>query len=239
MKNSILFALVALLSFGMVQAQSGFFSKSDAFFKKNVSSGGVDYAGIKAAPAELDELVGMVGSYNASSADKNTKKAFYLNAYNILVIKNVVNHYPIAKPLDVPGFFDAKKFKIAGSSLTLSDIENKVVRPTFKDARVHFALVCAAKSCPPIAAYAFMPSKVNAQLEAITKKALNRKSFIKVNAEDKTVQLSQILDWYKEDFLAEAGSLLEYVNKYRTEKIPDSYKQSFYTYNWALNVKKK
>lgn len=239
MKKSILFALVALLSFGMVQAQSGFFTKANAFFKKNVSYGGVNYPGIKAAPAELNELVAMVGSYNASAVDKNTKKAFYLNAYNILVIKNVVNHYPISKPLDVPGFFDAKKFKIAGSSMTLSAIENKVVRPTFKDARVHFALVCAAKSCPPIASYAFMPSKVNSQLEAITKKALNRKSFIKVNSEKKTVALSQILDWYKEDFLAEAPNILAYVNKYRTEKIPASYKQSFYTYNWALNVKKK
>ncbi|MEM0996647.1 MAG: DUF547 domain-containing protein [Bacteroidota bacterium] len=239
MKKYLFLVLATLLTGGVLSAQSGFFGKTDAFLKKNVSNGGVDYASIKSSPAELNALVGMIASYPLSAKDKNTQKAFYLNAYNILVIKNVVNHYPIAKPLDVPGFFDAKKFKIAGMNLTLSDIENKKIRPTFKDARVHFALVCAARSCPPIAAYAFVPSKVNTQLEAITKKALNRNSFIKVSNDKKTVQLSQILDWYKEDFLAEAKSVLAYVNKYRTTPIPSSYKQSFYTYNWALNVKKK
>jgi hypothetical protein len=239
MKKLFPFVLMALFSFATVQAQTGFFTKADAFLKKNVSGGGVDYEGIKAAPAELDELVGMIGSYNVASADKNTQKAFYLNAYNILVIKNVVDHYPIAKPLDVTGFFDGIKFKIAGSSLTLSDIENKKIRPAFKDARVHFALVCAAKSCPPLANAAFQPSRVESQLENLTKKALDSKSFIKVSDENSTVGLSQILDWYKEDFLAEAKTILDYVNKYRTTPIPADYTQSFYTYNWALNVKKK
>ncbi|MEM7038624.1 MAG: DUF547 domain-containing protein, partial [Bacteroidota bacterium] len=118
-------------------------------------------------------------------------------------------------------------------------IENKKVRPTFKDARIHFALVCAAKSCPPLPSYAFTPDNVESKLTSLTRTAMNKSSFIKVNNEKKTVQLSQILDWYKEDFLAEAKSLLDYVNKYRKTPIPADYKQSFYTYNWSLNVKKK
>lgn len=239
MKKIILLSLVAVLTFGFVQAQTSFFAKADAFLKKNVSHGGVNYPGIKANTAELDALVAQIASFPAASVDKKTKKAFYLNAYNILVIKNVVNHYPISKPLDVPGFFDQKKFKVAGSSLTLSDIENKKVRPTFKDARVHFALVCAAKSCPPIAAYAFTPGKVETQLDVLTKKAMNSSSFIKVDNENKKVRLSMILDWYKSDFLAESKTIIEFVNKYRSTPVPATYKQSFYTYNWALNLKKK
>ena len=192
-----------------------------------------------AEQAKLNELVDMIGSYAFKSKDKNTQKAFLINAYNILVIKNVVDNYPISKPLDVPGFFDRKKFNVAGMSLTLSDIENKKIRPVYKDARTHFVLVCAAKSCPPIANYAITPSKMDAQLTTLTKKAMNRSSFTKVNADKKTVQLSQIFEWYKDDFMAEAKSLVAWVNQYRSTPIPSSYKQSFYTCNWALNVKKK
>lgn len=242
MKKHILTALMMLFAFSTTFAGTSgeFFSKADAFFKSNVSSsGGVYYASIKANPAELNELVDMIGSYAFKSADKKTQKAFLINAYNILVIKNVVDHYPIAKPLDVPGFFDRKKFNVAGMSLTLSDIENKKIRPVYKDARTHFVLVCAAKSCPPIANYAITPAKMDAQLNTLTKKAMNRSSFTKVNSDKKTVQLSQIFEWYKSDFLAEAGSEVEWVNKFRSEKIPTSYKKSYYTYNWALNVKKK
>lgn len=235
-----LFLVLLASSAAFADGSAEFFSKADAFFKANVSSsGGVYYASIKENTSELDGMVAMVKDFPFSSADKKTQKAFLINAYNILVIKNVVDHYPIAKPLDVPGFFDQIKFNVAGMSLTLSDIENKKIRPLYKDARTHFVLVCAAKSCPPIANYAIMPATMEAQLDRLTKAAMNRSSFTKVDAEAKTVQLSQIFEWYKDDFLAEAGSLVEWVNKYRSTSIPSSYKQSFYTYNWALNVKKK
>lgn len=239
MKKQFLLIVALLLAGTFVQAQAAFFTHAQSFLSANISAGSVDYAGIKASPKALNDLVAEIGSFSVSSADSKTQKAFYLNAYNILVIKNVVDHYPIAKPTDVSGFFDAIKFKVAGQSLTLSDIENKKVRPTFKDARVHFALVCAAKSCPPIPNYAFTPANVEAKLQSLTVKAMNSKSFIKVDDANKTVRFSQIMDWYKEDFVADSKTVLAYVNKYRTTKIPESYTQSFYTYNWALNAKKK
>lgn len=234
MKKTLLLLLpLLLLTLGV---KADFFTDADAFLKKHVVSGQVDYEAIKAEPTELNALVKTIGSFTPGSGDAG--KAFWLNAYNILVIKNVVDHYPIAKPLDVPGFFDKVTFKIAGSTMTLSDIENKKVRPTYKDARVHFALVCAAKSCPPLMTGAFLPSKVESQLETLTKTAMNSKSFIKVNDATKTVEISQILDWYKDDFLAVTKTQLDYVNKYRTTPIPTTYKVGFYEYNWALNVKK-
>lgn len=221
------------------EGSEAFFTKADAFFKANVVSGGVAYASVKADPSGLNALVKDIASYPFKSVGKSTQKAFLINAYNILVIKNVVDHYPISKPMDVPGFFDKKKFNVAGMSLTLSDIENKKIRPVYKDARTHFVLVCAAKSCPPIANYAFTPSKLESQLNARTKLAMNSKSFIKVDNNKKTVRISQIFEWYAADFKAEAKDFVAYINKYRTTAIPASYKSSFYTYNWALNVKKK
>lgn len=236
-KHFLLFALLLACAMGQAQAPN-FFTKADAFFAKNISNGMVDYAGIKSNAADLKDLVHMIGVFNLSGSDKNTQKAFLINAYNILVIKNVVDHYPIAKPTDVAGFFDATKFNVGGTQMTLSDIENVKIRPVFKDARTHFALVCAAKSCPPIANFAFTPTNVETKLEALTKAAMNNTAFIKVNTGTKTVQFSQILDWYKDDFLAEASSILEYVNKYRTTVIPATFTQDFYEYNWALNSKK-
>ena len=236
-KHILFFALLLACVMGQAQAPN-FFTKADAFFAKNISSGMVDYAGIKANAAELKDLVSMIGTYKLSAGDEATQKAFLINAYNILVIKNVVDHYPIAKPTDVTGFFDAVKFNLAGTQITLSDLENKKIRAVYKDPRTHFALVCAAKSCPPIANYAFTPTNVESKLEAITKAALNNTNFIKVNTGTKTVQFSQILDWYKDDFLAEAKTTLDYVNKYRITAIPANFTQSFYDYNWALNGKK-
>ncbi len=242
MKKLFLLVLMGLISTATVFGDGGeaFFTKADAFFKASVSSsGGVYYASVKEEPTALNSLVKDIASYPFSSQNKTTQKAFLINAYNILVIKNVVDHYPIAKPLDVPGFFDQKKFNVAGMSLTLSDIENKKIRPVYNDARTHFVLVCAAKSCPAIANYAFMPAKLEAQLNARTKKAMDSRSFIKVDDEKKTVQISQIFEWYADDFKAEAKDFVAYINKYRSTPIPASYKSSFYTYNWALNVKKK
>lgn len=236
MKKLLVTALSLFLLFNM--AQASFFTEADAFFKKHVTNGRVDYENIKANPAELIGLVKQIGSYSPSGKSAAEQKAFYINAYNVLMIASVVEKYPISKPTDVPGVFDAKKHKVAGASLTLSDIENKKLRPTYKDARLHFALVCGAVSCPKLPSYAFMPSKLESQLDARTKLAMNDATFIKVKSGDNKVLISEIFTWYKEDFDREADNVLEYINKYRTQAIPADYKVGSYTYNWALNVKK-
>ena len=213
------FTLVLFFSFfsGLAFSQDAFFSKADAFFKKNVSSGKVRYASIKANPAELNALVSMVENYAIAGKSSNAKKAFYLNAYNIIVIKAVIDKYPLKGPLTVTGFFDAQKHKIAGKSITLNHLENNIIRPTYKDARIHFALVCGANGCPKIANFAFTPTKVDAQLTSQTKKAMNDSYFIRVKGNK--VQYSELFNWYKKDFLNEASSVVDYINKYRTQKI--------------------
>ena len=231
--------LLSMIFIGLMSplfAQSTFFTKADAFFKKNVStSGKVNYAGIKAAPAELNELVKLVASYQTSGKSSNEKKAFYLNAYNISTIHGIVENYPVKGPMAIKGFFDTKKHTIAGKSITLNHLENKIIRPTYNDARIHFALVCAAKGCPKIANFAFTPAKVNTQLETRTRKAMNDNYFIRVDAGTKKVQYSQLFDWYKADFLKEASSITAYINKYRTKKVGADFGTGTYEYDWNLN----
>ena len=239
MKKLLSSFLALFFVLATVQAQS-FFSDTDAFLKKHVDNYGmVDYPGIKASPGQLNKLVDQIKGYSVKGKTAAEAKAFYINAYNILMIKSVVDHYPISKPLDVPGMFDKIKHNVAGTSLTLSDIENKVLRVKYPDARLHFVLVCGAKSCPPLANYAFTPSNLESSLTARTKKAMNNKQFIRVDDANKKVAISKIFEWYKADFDKEAKSFIDFINKYKSTPIPTSYKVTTYEYNWALNLKKK
>ena len=135
--------------------------------------------------------------------------------------------------MDDAGFFDKTKYSLAGKKVTLNTIENKLLRAKFKDARFHFVLVCGAIGCPPLINKAYLPDTLEAQLETQTKKALNG-SFLRVNTKKKRVAGSEILKWYKEDFV-QNGSEIDFINTYRTEKIPNTYKLTYFTYNWNLN----
>lgn len=213
-----------------------FFSAANAFLNTYVSNGNVDYAGIKSEATSLKKLTTFIASADLSQSDKNTQTAFYLNAYNLLVIKSVVENLPINSPLDVQGFFDVKKHNIAGLYLTLNDIENKKLRP---DPRIHFAIVCAAKSCPTLSSDGFTPDKVQSQLTNLTKKALNNANYVAANDANKTVTVSKIFDWYKDDFIKKSGSVIDFINIYRTTAIPADYSLNYFEYSWDLNSKAK
>lgn len=210
-----------------------FFTDADAFFKMFVHDGAVNYKLLHTDRKSLDTLTGMIAGITLDNSSADTKLAFYLNAYNILVIGQIVDHYPIKSPLDVAGFFDKKKFLIAGSYLTLNELENTKLRP---DARVHFSLVCGAEGCPRLQNTAFTPAKVQSQLEENARRAINDPVFIRINEKNKKAEYSQIFDWYKDDFIRSKGSVILFINSYRSVKIPLDYSFSVYTYNWSLNA---
>lgn len=227
--------IVLLLSVSVASAQSttDFFSKSDAFFKANVKNGKVTYTSIKEDPTVLNELVEMAKSITVAKENVAEYQAFWINGYNLLVIDGIVKNYPIKSPLDKPGFFDRNKNDIGGTSITLNDIENKLLRKNFpKEARFHFVLVCGGLGCPPIINEAYKPAKLDEQLEKQTKLALNDTKFIQVNKNK--VKISQIFEWYKGDFEHE-GEVTDFINKYKSEKLPEKAKVSYYPYDWTLN----
>lgn len=207
-----------------------FYSKADAFLQKQVTNELVNYKAIQANPAQLNELITYIKEYYPEGGDGGLK-AFYINAYNLLVIKQIVDNYPIASPNDVPGFFDGTKFQIGALHVTLNQLENNILRKDFKDPRLHFVLVCGALGCPPIANFAYRPENLDEQMNAQTKKALNNPKFI--YEKDGKIQLSQIFNWYKEDF-GSTSEMLGFINGYRNVKF-EGKSMSFYPYNWALN----
>lgn len=230
--------LICFVSFANVSSQdiSSFFEKADVFFEENVVDGKVAYKKIQASPDQLNELLQLASKITIQKSESNQYRAFWINTYNLLVIQSVVVEYPIKSPLDISGFFDKKKHVVSGKQITLNTIENKLLRVQFNnDPRFHFVLVCAGLGCPPIINKAYFPETLEKQLNTQTKLALNNSGFIKVNAKKKKVQFSQIFEWYKSDFITESKSLIDFVNTYRVEPIPNNYKSSYYTYDWTLN----
>ncbi len=230
--------IIAVAFFGIISAQAQdldtFFSKADAFFNTYVSNGKVAYSNIKNDRAALDEVLKIAEGISVSKEDVSNFQAFWINAYNLSVIKGIVDKYPTKSPLDHAGFFDKIKHSLGGKKITLNDIEHKLLRAQFKDARFHFVLVCGALGCPPLISKAYMPATLDKQLEKQTKIALNG-TFLKVNAKKKRVQASKIMEWYKGDFTMNGMSEIDFINKYRTEKIPSKYKLSYFEYNWNVN----
>ncbi|WP_353779056.1 DUF547 domain-containing protein [Winogradskyella sp. 3972H.M.0a.05] len=232
--KKIVIIIVALIAFkGASQDINTYFSKADDFFKATVANGRIAYSKIHKDPSQLNELLSLASKISVAPSDAKTYQAFWINAYNLSVIKGIIDNYPIKSPLDKAGFFDKTTYDLAGKSITLNDIENKLLRAKFNDARFHFVLVCGAIGCPPIINGAYLPSTLENQLEIQTKKALNG-NFLKVNSKKKRVEGSEILKWYKEDFV-QNGTEIDFINKYRTEKIPNNYKLTYFSYNWNLN----
>lgn len=228
-----IFFLLSMV-FGHGQDEHAFFSKADIFFNTYVDKGRVDYKSIVEDRSELDVLLTLANEMRVSRENETTYQAFWINGYNLLVIKSIVDVYPIKSPMDKAGFFEEKIHKIGGKEITLNDIEHKMLRGVFpKEPRFHFVLVCAGLGCPPIISKAYMPNTLDIQLETQTSLALNDSEFIQLHKNK--VKISQIFEWYKGDFTQSGKNLIYYINQYRTVKLPEKTKVSYYPYNWALN----
>jgi hypothetical protein len=159
------------------------------------------------------------------------KMAFWINAYNAFTIDLIIDNYPVSSILNLDGgkTWDVKRITLGGKKYSLNQIENEILRPVFKDPRIHFALNCAAKSCPPLYNKAFTAENLERALEQRTRQFINDANFNSLTAEKASV--SKIFEWYAADF----GDLKTYLNKYAVEKLNNSTAIGFLKYNWALN----
>ncbi|MEM6769750.1 MAG: DUF547 domain-containing protein [Bacteroidota bacterium] len=231
-----LFSLIAFLfissSFFAAGTPAAFFAETDALLTRYVKNGRVDYAGLKSSGA-LTPLINEIAQADLSTLKGNDRKAYLINAYNLLVINQALENYPLKSVLDVNGFFDGKKQNVGGRKLTLNQLEKDLLLKEFKDARLHFVLVCGATGCPPITSFAYQPNQLESQLDRQTRLALNDATFIRVNGDK--AELSKIFEWYASDFGGSKANVLDFINKYRSQAIPASAKVSYYEYDWNLN----
>ena len=204
--------------------------------------GRVDFTGLAASPDELRVYIDYIATVSPRSTPDafptaDAELAFYLNSYNALAMYNVIGTgvpHSLASFFRKFIFFYWKKFNVGGERISLYRYENDVIRP-FGDERVHFALNCMAISCPRLPRVPFTGDSVQRRLDAETRQFFSEARNIRVDYGRQTVEVSEILDFYTEDFLAKSSSLIAYINRYRDDQIPDSYTVEFIDYDWTVN----
>ncbi|MGH1339666.1 MAG: DUF547 domain-containing protein [Aureispira sp.] len=234
----LLTAIVLLIStFSLkaapVETLADFFERTDDFFKNYAIDGDIKYAQLKISPIVLQPLINFIGKQRIDKVDTYRRKAYLINCYNLLVIHAVLKNYPIERVEDTEQFFKRDKYSVGGEMITLDHLEYRLLLKDYKDPRLHFVLVCAAKGCPPIPSYAYTPGDLNNQMNTQCQSALDDPSFLKVNAEGCNIQLSPIFKWYKDDFFP---SIPEFINAHRSQEIPRDCPVNFYDYDWTLNA---
>jgi Protein of unknown function, DUF547 len=204
---------------------------NDLLQKYVSATGKVNYKELKTNKTQLNETAkAFQDNPPQESWSKDEKLAYWMNVYNVFTLKLIVDNYPISSitKLDNGKPWDVKRIEIDGKKYSLNDIENVVIRPKFKDARIHFAINCAAKSCPPLHNEAFTAENVQNLLTQRTRKFI-RSSANKLT--ENSAEISKIFDWYATDF----GDIVAFLNKYATVKIAKGAKVTFADYNWDLN----
>lgn len=185
----------------------------DAVLKAYVDEAGqVDYAGLGKDRAGLDAYVAALGRENQAQVaawSRADQMAFYINAYNAITLARIINHYPpkgsgLLHPKisirNISGVWDKITNPVGGEDVTLEFIEHKILRARYKDPRIHAALVCAAISCPNLAREAYTGARLEEQLDREAANFVRNSTKSDVRPDEKTVYLSSIFDWFKEDF---------------------------------------
>lgn len=216
-----------------------FFEKTNAFLGKYVVNNKFDYETLKKDTSPLNEIFEIGDKIVLAELDTDQFKAFWINTYNLCVIKELTANYPLKSPLDLPGLFDKTIFNIGGRKITLDGIEKKILSELYNDSRIHFALVCGAVGCPPLLNKAYLPKDLDAQLDLQTKVAMNNPDFLRLDKNAKKVQISQIFEWYKDDFITSKTKEIDFINKFRDEKINLDFSMTYYVYDWNINQSKK
>lgn len=205
----------------------------DSLLQKYVSENGkVDYKGLKANKESLYAYCQIL-TENPVKEDwgREEKLAYWINAYNAFTLKLIVDNYPTKSIMNFDGgkTWDVRRIKLGDKKYSLNQIENDVIRPQFKDPRIHFAVNCAAKSCPPLWNRAYTAENLDSALETRTRAFINDPNFNTLTASKASV--SKIFEWYAADF----GDLKKYLNKYAATELRGTAVVAFKEYDWGLN----
>jgi len=165
---------------------------------------------------------------------REEEMAYWINAYNAYTIKLILKNYPIASITDIDGgqAWQKEWITIGNETLSLDAIENSILRPKFGDGRVHFAINCASFSCPTLHNRAFTAENLEENLEALSVRFVNDQDRNRVG--ENPPQLSQIFNWFADDFAA-AGGVIPFINQYAETPIAEGTELSYMEYDWSLN----
>ena len=213
-----------------------------------VLDGRVDYRGLKRdGNARLDAYLKTLSGVCASDYEgwtRDRRIAFWINAYNAFTIRLILDNYPISSIRKIgilPGAAFRRSFipmeGLKGGRISLDDIEHRTLRSDFKEPRIHFALVCAARGCPPLRNEAYRASDLDRQLDDQGRAFLKNPAMNRFDAANRILYLSSIFDWFRGDFETGGGSLAQFVSRYMGDRrvTEPGVKIEFLEYAWGLN----
>ena len=218
--------------------------------RRYVSNDLVDYAALKRGrpePRRLSALARVGRALRLEAWPRADQLAFWINAYNAYTVKLVLDHYPLRSIRSIgflPGSAFKRKFvpldRVAGGKLSLDDIEHRILRERFQDPRIHFAIVCASRSCPVLRDEAYRGRDLDAQLDEAARSFLRDAARNRYDPASRTLSLSSIFKWFRGDFEAAAGTLPAFVARYADEPIAEALRRGsvhieFLDYDWSLN----
>jgi len=219
----------------------------DKVLKAHVKNGLVDYTALKAGRADLDTYLDQVAAVPESEFarwNQSQQIAFLINLYNAATLRLIIDHYPVKSIKDIGGVFSSpwkqKVVRLWGATTTLDDLEHGILRKRYAEPRIHFALVCAALSCPPLREEAYTGAALDSQLDDQGRRFLGDPQKNRIDAPNHVAYLSSIFHWYGGDFEKKSGSVLAFIQIYfpkdaQAELARGDFKIQYLDYNWSLN----
>jgi len=224
----------------------------DRFLARNVNTedpsgiyllryGGVSAEDREALGRYLEKMQGVA----ISGMDRPEQRAYWINLYNSLTVKIVLDHYPVNSIRDIdisPGLFadgpwDADLVTVESEKISLNDIEHRILRPIWSDSRLHYALNCASRGCPNLQAEAFTAGNTERLLEKGAREYVNHPRGARF--EGRTLYVSSIYDWFRVDFGGSERGVIEHLMRYAQEplaaELRDFRGKVRDSYDWSLN----
>lgn len=207
-----------------------------ALTANGIAYNGVDYDAWAKDERHPEVRDAILGVNPADLKTKNEKLAYWINAYNVLTIDLITREGERDSIKDLGGFitstWDKYKWSINGKDYTLNDIEHKTIRK-LGEPRIHFAINCAAKSCPDLRKEAYRADKIDAQLADQTKLTFANESKGYKKGKGNSVKVTKVMDWFGEDF--DGGDLNKWLQPYFPDTVNKDTDVNFFSYDWSLN----
>jgi hypothetical protein len=210
--------LVAMLIFAALFFMAGLASAVEfdrthagyvALLNRFVTDGRIDYKGLKTDRGALDRYLDSaaeVAETQFNAWTESERLAFLINLYNAATLKLIVDHYPVKSIKKIGSLFkgpwDQPVVRLFGETITLNNLEHDIMRKQYNEPRIHLALVCAAKGCPPLRNEAYVAAKLDEQLDDQSRRYLSSPAGLRIDRKQKVVYFSSIFKWYGEDFVA-------------------------------------
>jgi hypothetical protein len=220
----------------------------DSLLRQYVNNEGfVNYKGFMQDSVKFKSYLDLLSRNhpNDKNWSRNERLAYWINAYNAFTIKLICDYYPVESIKDIkkgiPFVSDTWTIdfiKIEGKTYNLNNIEHGIIRPKFNEPRIHFAVNCASKGCPPLLNAAYTAEQLEAQLDSQARAFINDGFRNKIDGANKA-DLSKIFTWFAGDFKNVAPSVVSFINRYAKVQLNEKADINYQEYDWSLNEQKQ